>query len=96
MTQGWLVTSGLRTLARVPDWVDHYVGDRADGGSAFVDEAGKLGRILDDAIRRSYQRGTPPNWWAGRRVNRQAQRVRQTWEQARAAHLGRDGEETDA
>lgn len=93
--QLWGLDEGLRTLARVPDWVNHYVGDRADGGSAFVDEAGKLGRMLDEAIRRSYQRGTPPGRREGRRVDRQAQRVRQTWERARAAHVGGGNGEAD-
>ncbi|WP_405805465.1 hypothetical protein [Streptomyces sp. NBC_01187] len=78
--QLWGLDEGLRTMARVPDWINRYVGDHVALGHDFLEEADRLGEVLDDAIRRSYQQGRPPTKRSARHVQRQAARVRAAWE----------------
>lgn len=74
----------LRTLTRVPDWIATYKGDPS--GDGFVDRLQQLGRMVDDAISRSYRRGRPPTRWEQWRLSRATKRVRDAWE----GRFGRD------
>lgn len=68
----------LRTLSRAYDWASTFKGDAS--GDTFIEAVRTLGRVVDDAIARSYSRGRPPTYWERRRLDRTAKSVRAAWE----------------
>lgn len=83
----WGVDDGLRTLSRLPDWINHAKQDPPLAGE-LVNEASKLAEKLDETIRESYLKGRPPRWYERGKVSRQESTVRRTWEKTRRSLRG--------
>src|SRR5947209_474329 len=55
----WGLDEGIRTLSRLPDWIDHLRQYPVSRTEVFESSAA-LAESLDRIIRRAYSRGRPP------------------------------------
>jgi hypothetical protein len=77
--QLWGLDDGLRTLTRIPNWIEHARG-RDELVSALLIEATGLRELIDEVIRKAYAKGSPPNWWQRRKVLHRTQNLRKLYE----------------
>jgi hypothetical protein len=85
----WGISEPLRTLSRLPDWIEH-ARPFPKHSKALVTRARWLGVALDFAVRRSYALGRPPSAlerWLARWT---AWLVRRQYSKMQAAHPEED------
>jgi hypothetical protein len=74
----WGIDDGLRTLARLPNWITNY-GGRPREGEQLLEKAESLRKAVDTAIRKSYLKGRPPTWRDRRRIAKAVDEMRTAW-----------------
>lgn len=73
----WGIDQGLRTLARLPDWIAHVRHDASDS-KRLLEAADDLSDALDEVVRKSYRGGRPPRFYESWYVKWYAQQMSDT------------------
>jgi hypothetical protein len=85
----WGIDEGIRTITRIPNWVEH-ARIRPTVATSLLSSAGALRCALDHAIRHSYSHGTLPSWWACFRVTYHAKQCRKVYAQLKSDQITDD------
>lgn len=74
----WGLDEGLRTLTRLPEWLEHKRAD-SEATKELLTAGDNLRKALDSAILGSYKHGRPPSLFERRRVCRRADQLRKAF-----------------